>query len=956
VINISVNSSALQNATLDWNGTNYSFLDPNLVVAYAFENRSALGENSTLVKDMSSYGNNATCSGSSCPAWSGAIGKYGGAYNYTAGQSDHLVINHSGSLTTNQITVSAWVKLTSTSGSWQTLAMEEDTGGWFYWLLYARASDASPTNYPVFRLSYGDDVEAVGTGILQAGEWTHLLGTYNGTHVTFYQNGVQGQSTPYTTAGGTNNKDVWIGGNEAWGENLDGIIDDFRIWNTSVTAGQARFIYESTMDKYANDSWSCSVNRTNLSQGSYSYQAFGTDITGTENTSRRTLTYSTSPYISSVILNSSSGANTTSENLTAYPQNVTNANSLLYDWRVNGTSIAVLNMNFDVNNSAGSGKTKDYSTFLNNGTITGATWNATGGWNGTGAYYFSGSSQYINFTNASGVPIGNDNYTIEAWIKPTSYAVIEDGIVGWGNYGTYNQANALRLNGATQLINYWWGNDLTVSTPNMTDGNWHHAVAKFDGTTRSIWLDGVLRGSDQPSGHNVINSSNFRIGSTNNGEYFPGAIDEVRVYNRSLSDAEIIAHYNNRTDRIVSQELAVGNNWTACATPNNGTVDGNATCSNSLVIIQSGTPSISSVILNSSSGTNTTSENLTAWPQDVTNTNNTIYDWRLNGTSIAVVNMNFDVNNSAGTNKTKDYSTFSNNGTVTSATWNATGGWNGTGAYAFDGSNDCIFIPHHSELNITSAISVSAWIKIAGFSGYPAIVNKNYDSSYYIQLGDNNGDVEFGIDYPEIYTRVTNVLTTGAWYHIVGTYDANGGTNNLKIYINGTVVNQTTATGTAVGNSANLAIGANSWCTGDYFNGTIDDVRIYNRTLSAQEILAIYNNQTNKIVSQELAVGQNWTACATPNNGSADGNTVCSNSVIISSAGGGNCAYGGSGNWLVQGVDNCVITTTVDLNRNNVTCNGTGTMKVRTNVTNYTVASAQGGCNLSAELGGQLRR
>jgi hypothetical protein len=672
VVNISVNSSVLQSVKLDWNGTNYSFLDPNLIVAYAFENRSVLGENSTLVQDLSGHGNNATCSGSSCPAWSASVGRYGGAYNFTAGQSDHIVIPHSSTLPTNHITVSAWVKLTSTTSSWETLAMEKDAGSWFYWLFYARASDSSSTNYPAFRLSYGDDVGAEGTGILQVGEWTHLLGTYNGTHVTFYQNSVRGQSTPYTTAGGTNNQAIWVGGNEVWSENLDGVIDDFRIWNTSVTAEQARFIYESTMDKYTNDTWVCSVNRTNLSQGAYSYQAFGADSVHTVNTSRRTLTYSTSPSISSVILNSTLGTNMTSENLTAYPQGVTSTNSTIYDWRLNSTSIAVLNMNFDVNNSAGSGKTLDYSTSNNNGTVNGAAaWNATGGWNGTGAYHFNSNNGYIE-------PARQDLYnnltqgTIMAWVK-------YDGDTDYGSWfgadnGTCVNPFQIGINTANSFQvwiqkNGCGSGDLALSYTLTNPNAWHHLV--------------------------------YRVNSTNNSMF----VDGVRV----------------------------------------------------------------------------------------------------------------------------------------------------TPTYSQGGPGTTYF------LNYTAAQA----------------------TRYYI----------------------------GA---------------SMEYY--------------------------------EYFNGSIDDLRIYNRPLSDEQILAIYNNRTDRIVSQELAVGNNWSACATPNNGTADGNATCSNSVIISNAAGGTCTYSGSGNWLVQGTDNCIITTIIDLSLKNLTCNGTGTIKMRTNVTNFTVASAQGGCVITAELGGQLRR
>ena len=152
------------------------------------------------------------------------------------------------------------------------------------------------------------------------------------------------------------------------------------------------------------------------------------------------------------------------------------------------------------------------------------------------ALSFNGSNQYVAIGSTATVPVGNSTYTIEAWIKPT---VMGDyGIIGWGNYGTTDQVNALRLYPGG-IHNYWWAHDLSGATGNLA-GAWHHVAATFDGTTRRIYLDGALLNSDTPgSSHAVPNASNLRIGSTNNTEYFPGSIDEVRVWNVARTAAQL---------------------------------------------------------------------------------------------------------------------------------------------------------------------------------------------------------------------------------------------------------------------------------------------------------------------------------------------------------------------------------------------------------------------------------
>lgn len=158
------------------------------------------------------------------------------------------------------------------------------------------------------------------------------------------------------------------------------------------------------------------------------------------------------------------------------------------------------------------------------------------------ALVFGGTSQYITVAPGNSLPIGNSSYTLEAWIKPTSMGVY--GIVGYGTYNTGPQVNAFRLspNNGGELVNYWWGPDLIVPTGNLADGQWHHVAATYNGTTRTIYVDGVVKGSDVPGvAHAVPNASNATIGSTNNGEYFCGSLDEVRVWNVARTQAQLSA-------------------------------------------------------------------------------------------------------------------------------------------------------------------------------------------------------------------------------------------------------------------------------------------------------------------------------------------------------------------------------------------------------------------------------
>ena len=161
-----------------------------------------------------------------------------------------------------------------------------------------------------------------------------------------------------------------------------------------------------------------------------------------------------------------------------------------------------------------------------------------------GALSLNGTSDYLSAAVfPQGVPTNNSSYTVAAWIKPT--ATGSKGIIGWGNYGTDSSVNAFRLNGANGFSHYWWGNDAVADATtlgiNLTDGQWHHAAAVYDGTNRSMWLDGLLLTSSQPGTPNNAQPLNFRIGQTYPGEYFQGLLDEVAVWNLALSSEQITA-------------------------------------------------------------------------------------------------------------------------------------------------------------------------------------------------------------------------------------------------------------------------------------------------------------------------------------------------------------------------------------------------------------------------------
>lgn len=140
------------------------------------------------------------------------------------------------------------------------------------------------------------------------------------------------------------------------------------------------------------------------------------------------------------------------------------------------------------------------------------------------------------------------------------------------------------------------------------------------------------------------------------------------------------------------------------------------------------------------------------------------------------------------------------------------------------------------------------------------------DESYSLQIinqtvvGFVNGDASVNV----------TVGVDSVFNHIALTYDS----STIKLYLNGTLQDSA-----AFSDSVNIT--GNNVTIGTKLNGTIDDVLIFNRSLTANQILALFENRSDLLVSQETVVNDVWSFNATPNDGSGNGDTLASNSLTV---------------------------------------------------------------------------
>jgi hypothetical protein len=160
--------------------------------------------------------------------------------------------------------------------------------------------------------------------------------------------------------------------------------------------------------------------------------------------------------------------------------------------------------------------------------------------------------------------------------------------------------------------------------------------------------------------------------------------------------------------------------------------------------------------------------------------------------------------------------------------------WTTSGKYgkaiSFNGTSALVSTPNSPLLQLRTAMTLEAWVNPSTLTGIWRDVIYKGDDNYYLEADSTNvkpaicgpsGGALFG----------TGKLSANAWTHLAGTYD--GAT--LRLYVNGLLVSSRAQTGTIPASTSPLQIGGNT-IYGQYFPGRIDEVRIYNRALSAADI------------------------------------------------------------------------------------------------------------------------
>ena len=185
-------------------------------------------------------------------------------------------------------------------------------------------------------------------------------------------------------------------------------------------------------------------------------------------------------------------------------------------------------------------------------------------------------------------------------------------------------------------------------------------------------------------------------------------------------------------------------------------------------------------------------------------------------------------------------------------------------AYSFDGNQDYVSVSNSSSIQITGPITLSIWALPNVIYNQPTttfggrLINKmdvgvSYPG-YMMDLGANVNSIPGGYENKARFIGANeNVFTTpvfnnpNIWYHIVVVYDL----SSLIFYVNGQINSIVALSGQLGSNNLPLLFGGHNQQNNSWFNGKLDDIGIWNRALTQQEITNLYRSCNDSIITAE---------------------------------------------------------------------------------------------------------
>lgn len=826
----------------------------------------------------------------------------------------------------------AWVYRTGGTGI-QTIIGNDD-GGWDRGLMI---------NNGAVHVWAGRDIVTGFTSGLNT--WEHYMVSWSATEIKCIKNGTQVYSTTGESPSSSANNGG-IGAVQAgWLFSFEGMIDEARIWNTARTQCEvlsymdceipttapglvANYHFNQGIPAGPNASYSIALDATGSNNGTMSGFSLNGAISNWVNPGGVVSNYTTAStqgasitvsgngnnipqgtatstnnftdfgaastrtfvihhagtgtlYVNTAVL---SGANATSFSITTFPVNSSITTTGTGSFVISFSPLALGIHSAIVTVNSSDCAAPDYSFVITATAVTAS------------AIEFDGIDDYIDLgTSALLKPTAA--LTAEAWVYQANWPGSAVTFVGNAQFSGYT----LRTNG-TELRGFVYvnGGFLVASTPlaTITPG-WHHVASTYDGRYINLYMDGILKATNDAGaiypvtyvGNNMVLGAEAGAGAVPIGGYMTGKLDEVRIWNRALCQAEI---QNNMNCEIsvtgnglvanyhFNEGIAFGANPTVTTLPD---LSGNILNGTLMDMAQSGAisnwvnpgavPSGSSctaftapeigvysgIIPIPDGYTVPTATNSTDFG-NISTSGNSTRTYTIQNTGIAVLAISSITMSGAGATSftvgplvpaspigiggtavfsvtfaptsigTKTAVVNISNGDCDESVYDfeVSGTATAGESFVFDGTNDYI----NCGTLLTSSYSKEAWVKIqASMNGNNFIdAGSGVSGTAFWCPGIYNYSLSAGHDGAWNLVQDNTPLSFGTWYHVAVTYDAPSKT--MILYKNGVQVSINTNVSPFTGTHP-LHIGAYAGVF--TMNGSMDEVRIWNRPLCPAEIV-----------------------------------------------------------------------------------------------------------------------
>lgn len=402
---------------------------------------------------------------------------------------------------------------------------------------------------------------------------------------------------------------------------------------------------------------------------------------------------------------------------------------------------------------------------------------------GNGADFENSSSQYIEIADASCPNLEIlGSQTWGCWVKPETIDATTDTMlakIAGSNFGhkldTVSGTVRFQHNGLTPVN--------ITSDVLITVGKWHFICGVYNSSTNksAIWINGIKK-EISVTGTPSDSNGNFVIGadrgnSGNLQSYFDGIIDDAFVFNRALTDDEIVSIYKGSIKNI------------------NGMTIGETELAKHPLFDDASLKSY----------------------------------WKLNG-GLTDEKGGYTLTPSASAPADVAGKFLQGKGFVRASS-----------QYAYNAA---------ANLRISGSQTWVSWVKFTTLSGaavqrwagnFNAGVNKG--GAFVIEEADDKPGFQL-LGFTPSTAKSTVVVLPDVWYHVAGRWDSV--TGKLSVFVNG-VKTDVTPTGTHAASDTNFCLGRCGDYATDYFNGNLDDFAVFNRALTDEEILSLYNGSVKSI-------------------------------------------------------------------------------------------------------------